>query len=39
VSRRFITDAWQGAVLRAKAEQHRAPLDRYAHMVLERILT
>jgi len=34
----FIIDAWQGAVLHAKAEHNRAPLDRYADMVLNRIL-
>ena len=34
----FTADAWQGAVLRAKAEKDRAPLDRFADMVLTRIL-
>jgi len=34
----FIIDAWQGAVLHAKATQSRAPLDRYADMVLNQIL-
>ena len=34
----FIIDAWQGAVLHAKAAQSRAPLDRYADMVLNHIL-
>ena len=34
----FIIDAWQGAVLHAKAAHSRAPLDRYADMVLNRIL-
>ena len=34
----FTADAWQGAVLRAKAEKDRAPLDRFADMVLNRIL-
>jgi len=34
----FTTDAWQGAVLRAKAEKDRAPLDRFVDMVLNRIL-
>ena len=32
----FTADAWQGAVLRAKAEKDRAPLDRFADMVLNR---
>ncbi|NYE64117.1 TetR/AcrR family transcriptional repressor of nem operon [Duganella sp. 1224] len=35
----FLNDAWQGAVLRAKAEQSRAPLDRYTRMVVRSILT
>lgn len=34
----FIIDAWQGAVLHAKAAHSRAPLDRYADMVLKQIL-
>ena len=34
----FTADAWQGAVLRAKAEKDRAPLDRFVEMVLNRIL-
>ncbi|MBV6321482.1 TetR/AcrR family transcriptional regulator [Duganella violaceipulchra] len=34
----FVIDAWQGAVLHAKASHSRAPLDRYADMVLNRIL-
>lgn len=34
----FVTDAWQGAVLRAKAEQSRAPLERFVRVVLGRIL-
>ncbi len=34
----FVIDAWQGAVLHAKASHGRAPLDRYADMVLNRIL-
>lgn len=34
----FIVDAWQGAVLRSKAEQSRAPLDRFLHTVLNLIL-
>jgi len=34
----FTADAWQGAVLRAKAEQDRAPLDRFVDMLLNRIL-
>ncbi|WP_332854944.1 TetR/AcrR family transcriptional regulator [Duganella sp. S19_KUP01_CR8] len=34
----FVIDAWQGAVLHAKAAHGRAPLDRYADMVLNRIL-
>lgn len=35
----FTVDAWQGAVLRAKAEKDRAPLDRFVDMLLNRILT
>ncbi|MTV37633.1 TetR/AcrR family transcriptional regulator [Duganella radicis] len=34
----FVNDAWQGAVLRAKAEQSRAPLERFTRMALGRIL-
>lgn len=34
----FVVDAWQGAVLRSKAEHSREPLDRYARVVLGRIL-
>lgn len=34
----FAADAWQGAVLRAKAEKNRAPLDRFVDMLLNRIL-
>ena len=34
----FVIDAWQGAVLRSKAEHSREPLDRYSHMILSRIL-
>ena len=34
----FTADAWQGAVLRAKAEQDRAPLVRFIDMVLNRVL-
>ncbi|MEV4783791.1 TetR/AcrR family transcriptional regulator [Burkholderia sp. LMU1-1-1.1] len=34
----FTADAWQGAVLRAKAEKDRAPLDRFVDMLLNRIL-
>ena len=34
----FVVDAWQGAVLRSKAERSREPLDRYARMMLGRIL-
>lgn len=35
----FVVDAWQGAVLRSKVEHSRAPLDRFASVVLRRILT
>jgi TetR/AcrR family transcriptional repressor of nem operon len=35
----FAIDAWQGAVLRAKAEQSRAPLDRFVGMLFTRILS
>lgn len=31
-------DAWQGAVLRAKAEQNRSPLDRFMHTLFHKIL-
>jgi TetR/AcrR family transcriptional repressor of nem operon len=34
----FVVDAWQGAVLRSKAEHSREPLDRFARVVLQRIL-
>lgn len=34
----FASDAWQGAVLRAKVEKNRAPLDRFMAM-MERLLT
>lgn len=34
----FAADAWQGAVLRAKAEKNRAPLDRFVNMLLTHIL-
>jgi len=34
----FAVDAWQGAVLRSKAEQDRAPLDRFVDMLLNQIL-
>jgi TetR/AcrR family transcriptional repressor of nem operon len=35
----FVNDAWQGAVMRAKAEQSREPLERFARVVLGRILS
>lgn len=31
-------DAWQGAVLRAKTEQNRSPLDRFMHTLFDKIL-
>jgi TetR/AcrR family transcriptional repressor of nem operon len=34
----FAADAWQGAVLRSKAEKNRAPLDRFVDMLLTHIL-
>jgi TetR/AcrR family transcriptional repressor of nem operon len=34
----FINDAWQGAVLRAKAEQSSEPLERFARLALGRLL-
>jgi TetR/AcrR family transcriptional repressor of nem operon len=34
----FVVDAWQGAVLRSKAEKSREPLDRFVNMVLHRVL-
>jgi len=34
----FIIDAWQGAVLRSKAEHSVEPLQRFSRMVLRRIL-
>jgi TetR/AcrR family transcriptional repressor of nem operon len=34
----FVNDAWQGAVLRAKAEHRRAPLERFARVALGRLL-
>lgn len=33
----FVNDAWQGAVLRAKAEQSREPLERFARVALGRL--
>jgi TetR/AcrR family transcriptional repressor of nem operon len=35
----FVVDAWQGAVLRSKAEQSREPLERFVNMVLHRVLS
>ena len=34
----FVTDAWQGAVLRAKADHSIAPLERFAQVVLQHLL-
>ncbi|MYM84614.1 TetR family transcriptional regulator [Duganella sp. FT50W] len=34
----FLNDAWQGAVVRAKAEQSRAPLERFVRVALGRLL-
>jgi TetR/AcrR family transcriptional repressor of nem operon len=34
----FVNDAWQGAVLRTKAEQSREPLERFAHVVMHHLL-
>jgi TetR/AcrR family transcriptional repressor of nem operon len=34
----FVVDAWQGAVLRSKTERSSEPLERYARMMLGRIL-
>ena len=36
---RFIVDAWQGAVLRAKVAQNRAPLDDFFTIVFNSLLT
>jgi TetR/AcrR family transcriptional regulator, transcriptional repressor for nem operon len=35
----FVIDAWEGAVLRAKVEKNRAPLDAFLAMVFSRVLT
>jgi TetR/AcrR family transcriptional repressor of nem operon len=35
----FVNDAWQGAVLRAKAEHSRAPLERFVRVALGRLLS
>lgn len=34
----FIIDAWEGAVMRAKVERSRAPLDNFLTMVFSKIL-
>jgi len=34
----FVLDAWEGAVLRSKVEQSRAPLDAFLEMVFSTIL-
>ena len=34
----FLIDAWEGAVLRAKVEQSRAPLEAFMAMTFARIL-
>jgi TetR/AcrR family transcriptional repressor of nem operon len=34
----FVIDAWQGAVLRSKAEHSRAPLDRFVRVALQGVL-
>ena len=34
----FAVDAWQGAVLRAKAQKDQVPLDRFVEMLLNQIL-
>jgi TetR/AcrR family transcriptional repressor of nem operon len=34
----FLIDSWEGAVLRAKVEQRRAPLDAFLDMAFARIL-
>jgi TetR/AcrR family transcriptional repressor of nem operon len=34
----FLIDAWEGAVLRAKVEQSRAPLEAFLEMAFSRIL-
>jgi TetR/AcrR family transcriptional repressor of nem operon len=34
----FLIDAWEGAVLRAKVEQSRAPLEAFLEMTFARIL-
>jgi TetR/AcrR family transcriptional repressor of nem operon len=34
----LAVDCWQGAVLRAKAERQRAPLDRFMKLLMTRIL-
>jgi TetR/AcrR family transcriptional repressor of nem operon len=34
----FVVDAWEGAVLRAKVEKNRAPLDGFLAMVFTKVL-
>jgi TetR/AcrR family transcriptional regulator, transcriptional repressor for nem operon len=34
----FVIDAWEGAVLRAKVEQNRAPVDGFLNMVFFKVL-
>ena len=34
----FILDAWEGALLRMKAEKSVEPLDRFLHFIFDRIL-
>lgn len=34
----FVIDAWEGAVLRAKVEQNRAPLDNFLTVIFSKVL-
>jgi TetR/AcrR family transcriptional regulator, transcriptional repressor for nem operon len=35
----FIIDAWEGAVMRGKVEQNRAPVDGFLAMIFAKVLT
>jgi TetR/AcrR family transcriptional repressor of nem operon len=35
----FVIDAWEGAVLRGKVEQNRAPLDHFLTVIFSKVLT
>jgi TetR/AcrR family transcriptional repressor of nem operon len=35
----FVIDAWEGAVMRGKVEQNRAPVDSFLAMIFAKVLT